>query len=191
MVGGAAFSKAGTVFIEVAELERRRVHFDSYFASGATVLADSDWRQDGQLHVAGTAELLDQQGSRTIRVRGKIDGVAAGRCARCLEPVSERIHENFDLFYYPMEMIARAEEIRIERDDTDLGFYEGRGLELGDVIREQLLLWLPMRPLCDENCPGICPTCGKERGSSDCRCRENSVDTRWDALRQLRVKLKS
>ncbi len=81
MGGGAAFSKAGTVFIEVAELERRRVHFDSYFASGATVLADSDWGQDGQLHVAGTAELLDQQGSRTIRVRGKIDGVAAGRCS--------------------------------------------------------------------------------------------------------------
>jgi uncharacterized protein len=191
MVVDVAFCEAGTVFIEVAELQRRVVQFDSYFAPGAIGLADSDWRQDDPLHAAGSAELLDRQGSRTIRVRGEIDGRIVGCCARCLEPVSEQIHEKFDLFYYPMAMIARSEEVRIDRDDTDLGFYEGRGLELGDVVREQLLLWLPMRALCDENCQGFCPTCGNKRGSSECRCRENMADPRWDTLRQLRSKLKS
>ncbi len=191
MVLGVAFSEAGTVFIEVAELERRSIDFDRHFAPRAIVLTDSDWRQDGPLHVVGSAELLDRQGSRTIRVRGKTDGRATSRCGRCLEPVSEEIHENFDLFYYPMAMIARSEEIRIDRDDTDLGFYEGRGLELRDVVREQLLLWLPMRAVCDENCPGICPNCGTKHGSAECRWRENFVDPRWDSLRQLRSKLKS
>ena len=82
------------------------IDFDRHFAPRAIVLTDSDWRQDGPLHVVGSAELLDRQGSRTIRVRGKTDGRATSRCGRCLEPVSEEIHENFDLFYYPMAMIA-------------------------------------------------------------------------------------
>ncbi|MDA1312611.1 MAG: DUF177 domain-containing protein [Acidobacteria bacterium] len=191
MVVGVVFSEAGSVLIEVAELQRRVVQFDSYFAPGAIVLADSDWRQDDRLHVVGVAELLDRQGSRTIRVRGEIDGQVAGPCARCLELVSEQVHEKFDLYYYPMAMIARSEEIRIERDDTDIGFYEERGLELGDVVREQLLLWLPMRALCDENCQGFCPTCGNIRGSAECRCQKNLVDPRWDTLRHVRSKLKS
>lgn len=179
------------MFIEVAELERRKVHFDTHFAPGAIVLADSDWRQAGQLHATGVAELLDRVGSRTVRVRGRIYGKADGRCARCLESVSKALHENFDLFYYPMEMIARSEEIRIERDDTDLGFYEGRGVELGDAVREQLVLWLPMRALCDENCSGLCSGCGNKRGSADCRCEDTFVDPRWDTLRDLRSKLKT
>ncbi len=179
------------MFIEVLELERRQVLFDSRFAPGAIVLADSDWRQSGELHVAGAAELLDRSGSRTIRVRGRIEGEAGGICARCLEPVSKALRENFDLFYYPMAMIACSEEIRIERDDMDLGFYEGRGIELGDVIREQLLLWLPMQALCDENCPGICPRCGASSDSADCRCEEKFVDPRWDVLRKFRSKMKS
>lgn len=179
------------MFIEVAELERRKVHFDTHFAPGAIILADSDWRQAEQLHATGVAELLDRVGSRTIRVRGRVEGKADGRCARCLEPVSKAFQENFDLFYYPMEMIARSEEIRIERDDTDLGFYEGRGVELGDVVREQLVLWLPMRALCDENCPGLCSSCGNKRGSADCQCEDTFVDPRWDALRDLRSKLKT
>lgn len=179
------------MFIEVLELERRTVLFDSRFAPGAIVLADSDWRQSGELHAAGVAELLDRSGSRTIRVRGRIEGEAGGSCARCLEPVSKTLRENFDLFYYPMAMIACSEEIRIERDDMDLGFYEGHGIELGDVIREQLLLSLPMQALCDENCPGICPRCGARRGSADCRCEDKFVDPRWDALREFRSKMKS
>lgn len=191
MVRGAAFREAGTVFIEVVELERRKVHFDNRFAPGAIILADSDWRQSGELHAEGVAELLDRSGSRTIRVRGRIEGGTDGSCARCLEPVSKTLRENFDLFYYPMAMIACSEEVRIERDDMDLGFYEGSGIELGDVIREQLLLWLPMQALCDENCPGICPRCGAKHGSADCRCEDNFVDPRWDVLRELRSKMKS
>jgi uncharacterized protein len=191
MVGGAAFSEAGTVVIAVADLKRRSIDFDNYIDPGTIVLADTDWQQEGRLHVSGVAELLDQQDSRTIRVQGKIDGVAAGRCARCLAPASERIQKDFDLFYYPMEMIARSEEIQIKRDDTELGFYEGRGLELNDVVCEQLLLWLPMRALCDENCPGVCPTCGSKIGSAECGCQENLNDSRWDTLRQLRPKLKT
>ena len=179
------------MFIEVVELGRRKVNFNARFAPGAIVLADSDWRQSGELHASGVAELLDRSGSRTIRVRGRIEGGADGHCARCLEPVSKILCENFDLFYYPMAMIACSEEIRIEWDDMDLGFYEGSGIELGDVIREQLLLWLPIQALCDENCLGICSRCGSKRGSAECRCEEAFVDPRWDALRDFRSKMKS
>jgi uncharacterized protein len=178
------------VFIDVAALERRKIHFDVSFKPGAIGFGDRDWKQSGPLQAAGVAELLDRKGSRTIRVRGKIHGAFEGDCARCLERVSKSLDGDFDLFYYPMSMIARTEEVRINTDDTDLGFYEGRGLELGDIVREQVLLWMPMRVLCEEICPGICPQCGAKRGSSECSCEQTFVDPRWDALREYKSKWK-
>jgi len=178
------------VFIDINLLERRKLRFDDTLPPGALQLPDN-WRQAGGLRAEGTAELLDRFGSRTIRVRGHIVGQLEGSCGRCLEPVANRLDADFDLYYYPMSMIARDESVPIDRDDTDIGFYEGQGLELADVLREQILLWLPMRGLCREDCQGICSRCGKNRNREACRCVEEFVDSRWDALRRLEIKSKN
>ena len=133
--------------------------------------------------------MLDRQGSRTIRIRGRIDGTAEGLCARCLDPVGKKLGGQLDLFYSPMDVIAQAEEVSIRREDTEIGFYEDEGLELETVIREQVLLWLPMRVLCDERCPGICPRCGAKRAAGACDCQETFTDSRWAALENLKLKV--
>jgi uncharacterized protein len=176
------------VFLGVQELERRDIGFDGAFASGEVPFGDRDWRQTGDIRAKGTAELLDRAGSRTIRVRGHIQGAAESSCARCLEPVVFQFDSDFDLFYYPMNVIAKNEEVAIDRDDTDLGFYEDRGLELSQVLGEQIALWLPMRSLCDEDCRGICARCGVNRNRTQCSCEEQFVDPRWDKLRSLKAK---
>ena len=89
-----------------------------------------------------------------------------------------------------MALIARNESVPIDRQDTDIGFYEGHGLELADVVREQVMLWLPMRGLCREDCKGICPTCGVNRNREKCDCVQSFVDSRWDALKGLQFKTK-
>ena len=177
------------MFISVSELERRTVRFDCAFPPGTLSLLEGAWKLEGELRAAGAAELLDRHGSRTIRVQGKVQGTAQSQCARCLDPISQELDDSFDLFYYPMEVIARSEEVHIRRDDTDIGFYEGDGIELDEAITEQIVLRLPMRALCREDCPGICPRCGATRVGGRCKCHETFVDPRWDALRDLKLKV--
>jgi uncharacterized protein len=66
-----------------------------------------------------------------------------------------------------------------------MGFYEGAGLELEELLREQVLLMLPMQRVCSSDCKGICPVCGRDRNEAGCDCREKTVDDRWGALRNI------
>jgi uncharacterized protein len=88
-----------------------------------------------------------------------------------------------DLFYRPMREIAREEEVEITEAETEVGFYEDPGLELADVVREQILMELPMRSICRSDCRGICPSCGKNRNLEACLCRNEFTDPRWEPLR--------
>jgi uncharacterized protein len=177
------------VFIDVKLLEHRQLEFEETFPDGFLKLPD-DWKQVGDVRAVGKAELLDRAGSRTIRAQGSIQGRLEATCSRCLEPLVQVFDDSFDLYYYPMTLIARSESVPIDRKDTDIGFYEGNGLELADVVREQLLLWLPMRGLCREDCKGICPSCGVNRNREICDCVNTFADSRWDALKKVHFKTK-
>ena len=69
-----------------------------------------------------------------------------------------------------------------------MGFYEGDGLELNDVLREFVLLALPMQRLCKEDCVGICPVCGQNRNKQACQCQTAATDDRWSALKEVVLK---
>ena len=175
------------MFLDVNILERRRMIFDNRSRPGTIQFSDSGWKQLGEIEASGSAELLDPHGVRTIRVRGRIRGAMGATCARCLDAVETRLDQDFDLFYYPMSVIARKEAIAIDTSDTDLGFYEEPGLELADVLKEQILLWLPMRGICREDCEGICSQCGANLNRGACSCASSFSDPRWDALRKLQL----
>ncbi len=91
---------------------------------------------------------------------------------------------SFDLFYRPPPAIE-ADELKIDEGEAEIGFYEGLGLELADVIKEQILLALPVKRVCREDCKGICPVCGANRNEVACDCHEKPADDRWAALKNL------
>ncbi|MGH9617972.1 MAG: DUF177 domain-containing protein, partial [Acidobacteriaceae bacterium] len=66
---------------------------------------------------------------------------------------------------------------------TEIGYYEGDGLLLEDVLREQILLALPAKSLCREDCKGLCPECGRNRNTAPCDCAAASTDPRWNRLK--------
>jgi uncharacterized protein len=107
-------------------------------------------------------------------------------CDRCLGLARFPLETRFDLFYRPMSDIAVEEEVAIDEGEAELGFYEGAGMLLEDILREQVLLDLPMQRVCDEACKGICPVCGKNRNEVSCDCHEEPADDRWAALRNLK-----
>lgn len=174
------------MFLSVKEMELRKIRFDETFAPGQIEFASENLEQVTPLHVAGSAELLKNTGGE-VRVQGRYTVEFTAPCDRCLVSARHPLDTGFDLFYQPMATIARDEEIEIDEGEAEIGFYEGGGLELEDILREQILLALPMQRVCREDCKGICPVCGKNRNQNACDCHPDAADDRWGALRDLRI----
>ena len=171
-------------FIDTAALEEKPFHFQAVIDSGLVRLPEH-WDLAKGVLASGSATLLDKHGLRSIRVRGRIEASALSDCDLCLKQVRHDFDADFELHFYPMEMIDGGGEAAISRAETEVGFYEGDGVALPDVIREQLLLWFPVRNLCSPGCKGLCQICGSDRNVDPCTCRPQFEDPRWDALRQL------
>jgi uncharacterized protein len=170
------------MFFSLKELESRKIPFRQVLQPGEIAFLDPDLRQRTPLDVVGTAELVGS--IQEIRVRGHLRGEVECACDRCLEPVAVRLDDEFDLLYRPAQWDARP-DAGLTEDESEVGFYEGGGIELAEVIREQVLLTLPMQRLCREECKGICPMCGQNRNGGECGCRAKEIDERWKALREL------
>jgi uncharacterized protein len=172
------------MFLSVREMEVRKLRLDEIFAPGEIQFFENKLRQATPLHVVGTAELL-RNTEGEIRIRGRLTVRMEAECDRCLEAASFPIDTTFDLFYEPAAASPVGEEIEIEAGEIEIGFYEGQGLELESILREQVLLTLPMQRICRGDCKGICPVCGQNRNLVQCGCQLKPVDDRWAALRNL------
>ena len=176
------------MLLSIKDLEVRKLHFAETWEPNGFDFADSGVVQKGPLTAEGTAELLPHTGGE-VRVKGRVIGDLETECDRCLGRALFHIDAPFDLFYRPLASVARPteEETAIDEGEAEMGFYELPGLELADIIREQLLLQLPMQRVCREDCKGICPTCGVNRNETACNCQPRTGDDRWMALKDFHV----
>jgi len=154
------------VLITVQELELHRLMVSKSYPAGALDYRGAEFRQSGPLKVDAVAELVGAE----IRIRGRLATRLESACDRCLEPVEIPVEHDFDLFYRPLHSIAREEVIEIPRDELDVGFYSGEGVELADLVAEQVILSLPLKVVCRADCRGLCPTCGADRNRQPCGC---------------------
>ncbi len=135
-----------------------------------------------QVHVEGTVRPLNEG----YLVEGWFSCSTELQCGRCLEPVQWQAREDFSFEYRQMEEIASQAEVDLDEEDLSVAFLEEQQIELQALAIEQIELALPMRVVCDEQCAGLCPTCGGNRNrEGDCRC-EQETDPRWEALRGLK-----
>jgi uncharacterized protein len=169
------------MFLDIHELEIHKIEFKDTLAPGRIDFGE-DMRQVEPLEIEGTAELLDTE----IRVTGHLKTLMESACDRCLEPSRMKADTDFDLFYRSAATIPGGEDVEISISELDVGFYQGDGLLLEDVIKEQVLLALPMKNLCKPDCLGLCLVCGKNRNLGDCVCTPPPKDDRWAALQKLK-----
>lgn len=113
-------------------------------------------------------------------------------CSRCLEPSPFANNSSFHVRFRPRPQIsAENEEIEItDKEELDVEFYSERTVPLRDLAVEQIQLSIPMKPLCNESCLGLCPTCGANRSRESCQCEASIIDERWGALRAFGEELK-
>jgi uncharacterized protein len=172
------------MFLSTKEMEVRKVHFDETFQPGEIDFSGEGVTQSSPLHATGVAELLANTGGE-VRITGHLTVSIESECDRCLAQVQFPLDADFDLFYRPMESLVAEEEMAIDEGESEMGFYEGAGMGLEDVLREQVVLLLPMQRVCNANCKGICPVCGRNRNETACNCREEPANERWSALRKI------
>lgn len=180
--GTSAQIAKNSMFLDVKDLAVRKIRIRKSYAPGAVDYHTSDFRQSEPLEVRATAELLEGQ----IRITGDLHTRVEMVCARCLEPVTEDVAREFDLFYRPIASMTREEEERLKLDDTEIAFFEGEGLFLTDVLVEQVLLALPMKAICRSDCRGLCAQCGVNLNNEECRCEVHVADPRMAPLARLK-----
>src|SRR3990170_1799892 len=142
---------------------------DEEFRIVAPVVFSADVRKDAQ----------------KVRLVGRVQTTLETDCGRCLEPFAVPVDAAFDLLFFASATGGPAGEREMGDADVGVSFYKEDTIDLGDVMREQFFLTLPMKPLCRPDCQGLCPVCGANRNHEACACRADLVDPRMESLRKL------
>ena len=181
------------MFLDIKELELRPVDFEEEFQPDVI-----DWggevRQRTPLKTCGRAEIVEEHHGKhkiikDIRLRGRLSAGLELQCARCLEPVKQDVARKFELLYRPLGADAGRDELSVTDAEAEIGYYKGVGILLEDVLREQVLLALPLKITCRDDCKGLCPHCGKNLNQEQCSCAAPVEDARWAALKDIRGRL--
>ena len=109
-------------------------------------------------------------------------------CSRCLAAYPFREDETFSLVLYPREK-QPAPDVELGAGDLDVLYYDDPVVALSPIAEERVQMALPMKPLCQADCRGLCVDCGKDLNQAACGCAHAVSDPRWEALKALREKV--
>jgi uncharacterized protein len=153
-------------------------------------ITDNKWFPNTELRsaVAATATIsVFRQDNETVVFQGKIEGKCKVMCDRCGEPYEENLASEFEYLVTTREEISLGLVDQECRDEDACTFYLTEPIiEVDEILREQVLLAVPMKNLCSENCKGICIGCGVVLSKALCRCNQNKKDSPFAVLRKLK-----
>jgi DUF177 domain-containing protein len=144
--------------------------------------------QDEDYRVAAPVELsmdVEKAGGEAFRVSGRVKTRLELVCSRCVEPFDVPVDASFELRYLPQAENAGEGEREIAEDDLTTAYYREGTLDISELLREQFQLTLPMKPLCSDDCRGLCPECGTNLNRTTCSCAPKWEDPRLAPLRAL------
>lgn len=120
-----------------------------------------------------------------IDITGQIFTKLQVVCCRCLEPQVSFIQNNFHTIYRDARWMETKEEIELEAEDLLVSYYAGDTLNLVEVVREQIILAIPLQVFCKPDCAGLCPQCGQDLNFKKCACEKDKIDPRFAILSKL------
>ena len=124
-----------------------------------------------------------------VLLRGHLAGHLRVLCSRCAGPADVTVGEDFQVLFVPLgSEVDAPDEDELATDEPDMVPYTGEEIDIGETLREEILLALPLAPLCAETCRGLCPRCGADLNQGACDCpAEPGRDDRWAALRNVKL----
>ncbi len=109
-------------------------------------------------------------------------------CSYCLKEFKIAVPVSFSMTLIPKQKVPIdiEDDLELKKEDLMECFYEGDSIDLGGIIREQIMLALPMYPRCSENCQGLCAGCGVDLNVEPCKCKKDDIDARWAGLKLMK-----
>ena len=121
-----------------------------------------------------------------VFVNGHVDVRAQVECDRCLQPVEAPVNADFALEYIPGKEYESSDVAELTEEEMSVSVFDGQAIDVDEIVKEQILLAVPTRMLCREDCKGICPECGIDKNMGECQCVTDDIDPRWAALKNLK-----
>lgn len=167
------------MIIRVSDIQEEGLAVDDAAAVGAPY-ADPAWQLEG-------LSLRLERDEQDVLVHGEIRATVPQVCGRCLEPFPARVRAGVDVRLVPRP--ATADNVELASDDLDVDFYLKDELDLSALIETETTLALPMKPLCRDDCLGLCPVCGGNRNVTACACAARATGPRLAVLKDLADRL--
>jgi len=167
--------------IELANLEHGRGDFAHVYQPNELGSFDERVSLVEPVAASGTVRLAGPE----VFVNGHIKTRAAVECDRCLTLVELPVEADFELEYVSGSTYESSEAAELTQDELSVSVFDGETIDVDEIVKEQILLAVPTRMLCQPDCKGICPDCGIDKNTGDCACETREVDPRWAALRNL------
>jgi len=123
-----------------------------------------------------------------IRVQGSVGATVRLSCSRCLSEFSSDLASSFTIFYTQAATAQPEDEVELGEEDLISATYTGDEIDFSAEVAEQILLEIPYKPLCSEECNGLCASCGIDLNNFDCTCNSNAVSMAFSSLQGLKVK---
>jgi uncharacterized protein len=169
-----------------------RIELDKVEEQGgkfAQVYEANELPLDPEVRLVEPAEVRGRvrRAGKEVELQGKLHTKLETVCGRCLQPVDLPINTEFKERFVRAVSWAAEEQHELQAEDLNIAVFDGEGIELDDLVREELLLALPANVLCREDCKGLCPSCGIDRNLSNCECENEAVDSRWQKLKELQM----
>ncbi len=127
---------------------------------------------------------VEKHGSEII-VKGDLTTELNLQCSRCLKDFYSILSIHVDVVYHPVEELKGGDNYEIKSEELDMDFYSGEEMELIDLLKEQVMLNISMKPLCSDLCKGICIKCGTDLNLGECGCSKTNTDSRLGVLKKL------
>ena len=168
--------------IEFEKLEENAGKFSRVYAPEQLVFEESELLITEPVMVRVQARRRNGE----VELRGELHTKASTPCGRCLKPVELPIDLRFAERFVPAVSWRNEQQYELEQEDLNVAVFDGEGIELDDLIKEEILLAVPGHVLCREDCRGLCPVCGRDRNLESCECESKQIDSRWGKLKDLR-----
>ena len=180
---------SGAENIGLADFDTGRLLLEGSLAPGELDFSEHGIRQIGSLNWSGFIERKNSD----FRLSGEVVGELELECVRCLGQVREPVRRRFDLFFKQRENLSYVEheDICLEESDTQTSFIVGSELPLNEIMKEQVFLALPMKPLCRSQCRGLCPVCGIHLNEETCECSLQEINPAFEVLREFKKQLEN
>jgi len=170
------------MFLDLKDIRRDGVDF----SLRAETLEVGDDRDGGGVVRGAEIRGRVSEGPRGLELSARVVATFEVPCDRCLEAVRSTLEEDVFLVLSGEPLPDEPGEIEIEVEDTEIFPVRDDRIDLTELLREQVLLLLPVKSVCRPDCKGLCPECGVDRNRTSCDCGHDAVDPRLAPLARFR-----